>query len=438
MIILLNKFLFLILLNLIILINCHEDQDDSLRNLKNMGKGFTNLNDYYVPENYNYYSGSFSEKYCKDAKYITIPLGTTGGLNEGSLSSFLLTKKGSNTFIALDAGTIWQGVRRLTTMNQFNNYFGIEYPEWAILPEQRATWFIKNHIYGYFIGHSHIDHVGGLIIESPEDTLKKDMLNSTIKTGLLGLIDKMQLEKKNYVFPNSVLQMKTIVGLTNTIQSIKDDLFNGKVWPTLPLFGFFDYYVVEPRREYAFSSLSAYNTSILAPVINEFPYNLKVTPYDICHDTLISTAFVFTDSLTGDQIVFFSDTGVPSPSNFQATCDWENKIFDVWRTIKIDKLKAVYIESSFLDDAADTVMFGHLRPRDIMKLMDQLLIQSIQTSPPMKNLKHVKLIIEHIKPQVSKSDYGLTAQRLVYNQLMKANTNSIKIIIPNQGDPICI
>ncbi|KAN0012348.1 hypothetical protein ACTFIU_007647 [Dictyostelium citrinum] len=450
----LNKKLISLLLLIFIILNivnshqqedCDDDDEDigisaersERRSVKNSndGSNFYNLNDYYTPENWNYYSGSFATKDCRDASYITIPLGTTGGLDEGNLSSFLLTKKGSNLFIALDAGTVWQGVRRLTTFKYFNTLFNITYPSWAVLPEQRTSWFLKNHVMSYFIGHSHLDHVGGLILVSPEDYLAKNWIDvqPPINNGIMGLIRKLGFKPTDFT-SSSILQKKTIMGLPSTINSISTNLFNNQVWPNLPSFGRYQYFSLASGIEYPFTELVPYNATTMSLVANEFPFSLKVKPFELCHDNLISTSFLFTDSITGEQIAFFSDTGVPS----SVACDWEGKIYAVWKQIKIDKLKAIYIETSFPNNTPDSAMFGHLRPRDVMKLMDQLLVQSIQTSPPMTNLKHVKLIIEHIKPQVAEDPNGWTTQRVIYQQLKEANTNGIRVIIPNQGDPICI
>ncbi|EGC33034.1 hypothetical protein DICPUDRAFT_98685 [Dictyostelium purpureum] len=445
-----NKKKILSFLVLILFINltfsnniddCDEDRGISAerserRVIKNSndGSNFYELNDYYQPENWNYFSGSFATKDCKDASYITIPLGTTGGLDEGNLSSFLITKKGSNLFLALDAGTIWQGVRRLTTFKYFNTLFNITYPAWATLPEQRTSWFLKNHILGYFVGHSHLDHVGGLIIISPEDYLAKSWIDlpDPITTGIMGLIHQLGFKPSD--FTTGILQKKTIVGLAPTINSISTNLFNNQVWPNLPSFGRYQYYSVAAGIDYPFTELIPYNETIMAPVKSQFPFSLNVRPFELCHDNLISTAFLFTDSITQEQFAFFSDTGVPSST----ACDWEGKIYEVWRNIHIEKLKAIYIEVSFPDATPDSAMFGHLRPRDLMKLLDQLIVQSRQTNPPTTNLKHVKLIVEHIKPQVSPDPNGWTTQRLIYQQLKDSNTNGIRVIIPNQGDPICI
>ncbi|EGC36794.1 hypothetical protein DICPUDRAFT_91767 [Dictyostelium purpureum] len=416
--------------------DCDEDGGNPKDNIKkNSGKNFYDINDYYSNENYNYYSGS--NKDCASASYITVPLGTTGGLDEGGLSSFLLTKKGSNLFIALDAGTIWAGVRRLTTFKQFNSLFNIQYPDWAVLPEQKTSWFIKNHILGYFIGHSHIDHVGGLIIVSPEDYISAGYLTATpkINTGIVGLFNKMGLNTTNHNFTANLLTSKPIIGLPTTNKYIQEDLFNWFIWPNLPQLSRYSYYTVASGIENNVAeSLIQFNASLTGAVANDFPFSHKFKTFDVCHDTLTSSAFLFTDKISGEQVAFFSDTGVPSSTGL--TCDWEAKIINVFKSITLGKLKAIYLECSFLNEAADSTLFGHLRPKDVMKLMDYLLTQSVNSG--YTNLKHVKLIIQHIKPQVTQATNNWTAQKAVYEQLKALNTHNVKIIIPNQGDPICI
>ena len=90
-------------------------------------------------------------------KFEIIPLGVYGGGDESNLSSYLVGIEGRNEFIALDAGTIRSGINK-----------GIEKGTFS---EPMST-VLQDYIKGYFISHGHLDHLSGLVINSPEDSEK--------------------------------------------------------------------------------------------------------------------------------------------------------------------------------------------------------------------------------------------------------------------------
>ena len=74
-----------------------------------------------------------------------------------------------------------------------NNFKGITIPkdtEWS-----DTGYIFREKIKGYLISHGHLDHISGLVISSTEDT-KKD-----------------------------------IYGLKSTIETLKNNVFNWKLWP---------------------------------------------------------------------------------------------------------------------------------------------------------------------------------------------------------------
>ncbi|EGG16731.1 cAMP phosphodiesterase [Cavenderia fasciculata] len=377
---------------------------------------------------------------CSRASFITIPLGTAGGLDESNLSSFLLTKKGSNVFIALDAGTIWAGVSQfISSSSKCSRFFDITYPSWATTVDQKVAWFIRNHILGYFIGHSHLDHVQGLIESSPEDYLSsiafdfKPPINNGLLQILRSLLSPAQQQQSN---PSpTILQKKSIIGLPYTINAIQTHLFNNVIFPNLPSFGRYEYFTLDNTVKYNLIDLVTVNETQKSSMKGQFPNNIQITPFELCHNDIMSSAFLFQDMTTNEQIVFFSDTGVPS-GNYN--CDWKEKINVVWRNIKIDKLKAIFIESSFTSNTSDSQMYGHLRPKDVMALMEPLLMKSQQTIPRTTSLRHVKLIIEHIKPLANQFYSRLSLKQQIFKELTDNNPFNINVIIPQQGEPICI
>ena len=64
-------------------------------------------------------------------RFVTIILGTTGGLMEGNLSSYLLAPAGETDFIALDAGTILTGLQQAVKLGSFSDITLPEDTEWA-------------------------------------------------------------------------------------------------------------------------------------------------------------------------------------------------------------------------------------------------------------------------------------------------------------------
>ncbi|EFA76468.1 cAMP phosphodiesterase [Heterostelium album PN500] len=324
---------------------------------------------------------------CKKASFITIPLGTAGGLDESNLSSFLLTKKGSNVFIALDAGTLWTGIARFISNRNYNNLINITFPVWATQIDQQVAWFIRNHILGYFIGHSHLDHINGLIEASPEDYLPPSALDMQppIEGGLLGMVKAILDPTISIGGSPNVLKKKAIVGLPFTVNAIKTHLFNNIIWPNLPGYGRYDYYTLDIAQNYDLSQLVFLNETQKQALNGFFPTTMEMMPFETCHNDILSTSFLFTDKTTGEQIIFFSDTGVPS-GNYN--CDWQQRIYNVWRKVKIDKLKAIYLECSFPNNATDASLFGHLRPKDIQPMLHSLIDMSVQTIPKTNNLNH--------------------------------------------------
>ena len=124
------------------------------------------------------------------AKFVSIVLGTAGGLEEQNLSAYLLAPIGSKDFVALDAGTLLTGLRKARMMGSL---WDIHVP-----PESDLTiegWVLQNNIKAYLITHAHLDHVAGLVINSPADTTKE------------------------------------LLGIPSTIDYIRDHLFNWKIWP---------------------------------------------------------------------------------------------------------------------------------------------------------------------------------------------------------------
>ena len=86
-----------------------------------------------------------------------MPLGVYGGSDEGNLSAYLIAPIQDTAFVALDAGTIHDGLRAARRRHFL---------------KMTPTEFQRLRIKGYLISHPHLDHVSGLIINAPEDSRK--------------------------------------------------------------------------------------------------------------------------------------------------------------------------------------------------------------------------------------------------------------------------
>jgi cAMP phosphodiesterase len=91
------------------------------------------------------------------AVFRVIPLGIKGGLAENNLSAYLAAPAGSDSFLALDAGTIYSGVETAIRNGVFSG---------------KPQDVIRRNIKGYFLSHAHLDHVAGLLLNAPDDTAK--------------------------------------------------------------------------------------------------------------------------------------------------------------------------------------------------------------------------------------------------------------------------
>src|SRR4029434_4818428 len=86
-----------------------------------------------------------------------IPLGVSGGNNESNLSAYALAVTGTNAYVCLDAGTLYYGIRKAIA---------------AKLLEGTVLAVLQNNLKGYLISHPHLDHIAGLILNSPDDSAK--------------------------------------------------------------------------------------------------------------------------------------------------------------------------------------------------------------------------------------------------------------------------
>lgn len=254
-----------------------------------------------------------------------VPLGVLGGADESNLSAYMLAQHGSNNYICLDAGTIHAGIEKAVICKAFN------------VPADKV---LKQYIKGYFISHAHLDHLAGLVINSPDDSTKN------------------------------------IYGLKSTLETIKTHYFTWESWANFadegssPQLKKYHYKPLEPGAETAID-----NT------------DLQVQVFPLAHSNLNSTAFLVRSK--DSYVLYLGDTGADEIEKSQ---NLHNLWVAVAPLVRAGKLKAIMIEVSFPNEQPDKSLFGHLTPRLLMNEMAEL-GKLAGTS-----LKGLNVVVTHLKP----------------------------------------
>lgn len=290
----------------------------------------------------------------KGTAFRLVPLGVLGGIDESNLSAYMLAPAGSNNYICLDAGTLHYGIEKAVANKSVN------------VP---ASVVLRQYIKGYFISHSHLDHIAGLIINSPEDSTKN------------------------------------IYALNDCIETIKTHYFTWKSWANFadqgetPALKKYHYKVLDPGAETAIE-----NTE------------LKVKAFPLSHSNLTSTAFLVNSN--DNYLLYLGDTG---PDEIEKSSNMQNLWQAVAPLVKGKKLKAILIEVSFPNEQPDKTLFGHLTPKWLMTEMDKL--ASFTGTDAVKGLN---IVVTHLKPPA-------TSISKIKVQLKKANKLQLNLIYPQQG-----
>ncbi|WP_246121155.1 MBL fold metallo-hydrolase [Chitinophaga polysaccharea] len=278
-----------------------------------------------------------------------------GGIDESNLSAYMIAPTGSNDYVCLDAGTL---------------HYGIEKAVQAKLLRGTAEEVLKKNIKGYLISHAHLDHLAGMIINSPDDS------------------------------------SKNIYGLDYCVDVLKDKYFSWKSWAN---------FADEGEKP----ALGKYHYTVLTPGI-EIPLqntDMEVTAFSLSHASPYqSTAFLVRHNEA--YVLYLGDTGADSVEH-------SDKMHQLWQHVapllKAKKLKALFIEVSFANEQPDKQLFGHLTPRWLMSSLEDLALLSGKEA-----LNNFPVVITHIKP-------GGNREQVIRTQLKAYNPLHVKLIIPEQG-----
>ena len=227
----------------------------------------------------------------------------------------------------------------------------------------------KKHIKAYFISHGHLDHLAGLIINSPNDIAKP------------------------------------IYALPSVIDVLKNYYFTWNSWANFasegdkPILNKYNYQRLEDKKE-----LSIPNT------------NLNVTTFSLSHvKPYESSAFLVRNNQ--DYLLYLGDTGAD-------TVEQSDKLSTLWKAVAplvaSKQLKSIFIEVSFDNSIADKALFGHLTPKLLMLELNKLNTLSSGA------LKNVQIAVTHIKPCDD-------CEENIKTQIAEANNLGLKIVYPQQA-----
>jgi cAMP phosphodiesterase len=296
-----------------------------------------------------------SAQKLQETAFQVVPLGIKGGLDEKNLSAYLLAPINTTDFICLDAGTIHAGIEKAIE----NNVFKIS-----------SEAVLKKYIKAYLISHAHLDHVAGLIINSPADS------------------------------------SKTVYATNNCMEMIQKHYFNGETWAN-----FGDEGNGFQIKKYHFQRLNHREETAIANttmIVKAFPLS-HVTPFE-------SAAFLIKNK--DAYVLYLGDTG---PDHIEKS----NKLKLLWTEIapliKNGKLKGIFIEVSFPDEQPDSLLFGHLTPNYLLKEL-----HSLSELTGKNALKAFKIIITHMKPPTENF-------LKIKAQIKRQNDLDLELIFPEQG-----
>ncbi|MGC3947210.1 MAG: 3',5'-cyclic-nucleotide phosphodiesterase [Chryseolinea sp.] len=293
--------------------------------------------------------------YAQSPAFEVVPLGIRGGSDESNLSCYAVSAAGDGAFVCLDAGSVRSGIE-----------VAIRNHVWAGDPAN----VLRDKIKGYLISHPHLDHVSGLILNSPDDSAKP------------------------------------IYGIESCLTVIRDKYFTWQSWANF-------------ANEGDKPTLNKYTYKTLIP---ETPLkldgtSLTVTPFLLSHvNPYNSTAFLVQGN--GSAILYLGDTGADR-------IEKSDKLGRLWTVIapliKDRKLKAIFIEVSFSNAQPDHLLFGHLTPKLLMEEMEKL-----AALVPSGTMKDFSIVVTHMKPAGDRVN-------TIVKELDSYNNPKLKLVYPEQG-----
>lgn len=290
--------------------------------------------------------------------FTVVPLGVEGGLDESNLSAYMLAVKGTSDYVCLDAGTLYDGIQKAVDAGIF---------------QQPVKTVLRDDIKGYLISHAHLDHVSGLILNSPEDTAKN------------------------------------IYGLPYCLNILQSNYFTWKTWANFtdagdtPRLNKYHYVVMKEGIEIPLAGTKMFASAY--PLSHGNPYQ--------------STAFLV--RYNQSYLLYLGDTGADAVEK-------SDKLHLLWQRIvpliRSGALKGIFIEVSFPDTQPVSLLFGHLTPHLLFRELTELAALS-----GLSNLKNIPVVITHLKPSGNNVP-------IIKSELKKNNGLSLNLVFPEQGEKL--
>lgn len=289
-----------------------------------------------------------------------IPLGIYGGEHEDNLSAYLVGAPNENAFFCLDAGTVNAGIRKAIELKSLNG---------------SAEEVLKDQVKGYFVSHGHLDHLAGLIINSPADS-KKD---------IFGIAPVLQILQNHYF--------------------ITDTWINFADQGQKPILGKYHYNELKEGVE--------------TPIQNT---SMFISGYELSHVNPYKSSAALVRK-GNDYLLYLGDTGADRVEK-------SDKLDLLWKNIaplvKKKQLKTILIEVSFPNSQSEKLLFGHLTPNLLTEELTKLKEKTGQ-----KNLEGLNIVVTHRKPTGDNPE-------IIKDELLKNNPLKVNYIFPEQGKKISL
>ncbi|WP_415327629.1 MBL fold metallo-hydrolase [Chryseobacterium sp. MMS23-Vi53] len=292
--------------------------------------------------------------------FDVIPLGIYGGEEEDNLSAYLVRAPNDKAFLCLDAGTVNAGIRKAIELKSLNG---------------TSETVLKEQIKGYFISHGHLDHLSGLIINSPADA-KKD-----------------------------------IYAINPVIQILQNHYFINDTW-----INFADQGQKPTLGKYHYNELKE---GVEIPAQNTQFY---LKPFELSHVNPYKSSAVLVRK-DNHYLLYFGDTGADR-------IEKSDKLNSIWNDIapliKKGQLNTIMIEVSFPNSQPEKSLFGHLKPNLLIEEM-----QKLKEKTGLKNLEKLNIVVTHRKPTGNNPE-------IIREELLSYNPLKINYIFPEQGKKISL
>jgi len=303
-----------------------------------------------------------------EAGFDVVALGALGGIQDGNLSAWLIHPHDDTRAVTCDAGSLVSGLKAAEAGGGFS---GLSVPAGAGL--SRVGYVLTDRIKGYLVSHAHLDHVAGLLVASPDDSAKP------------------------------------VYALPSVNAALSETYFNWLAWPN-----FADRGKAPQLKKYALTDLAPKTPT---PLPNTA---MTVTAYPLSHGGVESTAFLLRSG--SDSILCFGDTGPDDVEKSQ-------RLRDIWTALgddlRLKRLKAIIIESSYTSDRPDNSLFGHLTPKWVLQGL-----RDLDRAAGGQAIRGLPVIISHIKFSLTDEQ----PQRKMLAELEAGNDIGVKFIVPVQGE----